>query len=95
MNPAGRVGGGFFLLLEISTSCKSRATAVGTSSWIAICGSHVGGCGGGSSVVDSMLCQLIVVGMTDPLSRWSEIMVVDHDSKITTEVILLAADHRL
>ncbi|CAB1441554.1 unnamed protein product [Pleuronectes platessa] len=59
--------------------CRSRATAVATSSWIAICGSRVRGRGGGSSVVDSMLCRLIVVGMADSLSCWSEIMVVDHD----------------
>ncbi|CAB1449319.1 unnamed protein product [Pleuronectes platessa] len=61
------------------TCVISRTTAVATSSWIAICGSRVGGHGGGSSVVDSMSCQLIVVGMTDPLCRWREIMVVDHD----------------
>ncbi|CAB1460471.1 unnamed protein product [Pleuronectes platessa] len=29
-------------------------------------------------MADSISCWLIVVGMTDPLSRWSEIMVVDH-----------------
>ncbi|CAB1429006.1 unnamed protein product [Pleuronectes platessa] len=43
------------------------------------CGSRVGGRGGGSSVVDSMSCRLILVGMADPLLRWCQIMVVDHD----------------
>ncbi|CAB1428340.1 unnamed protein product [Pleuronectes platessa] len=44
-----------------------------------ICGSRIRGRNGGSSMVDSILCGLIVVVMADPVSRWHQIMVVDHD----------------
>ncbi|CAB1452884.1 unnamed protein product [Pleuronectes platessa] len=74
----GRVSGIVGYQQEPEKSIQSRATAVATSSWIAICGSSVGGRGGGSSVVDSMSCQLIVEVVADPLSSWTEIMVADH-----------------
>ncbi|CAB1430004.1 unnamed protein product [Pleuronectes platessa] len=43
------------------------------------CGSRIRGRNGGSSMADSISCGLIVVVMADPVSRWHQIMVVDHN----------------
>ncbi|CAB1441207.1 unnamed protein product [Pleuronectes platessa] len=68
----------FSFLFSIIITSKSRAAAVATP-WIKISGSRIIGRSGGSSMADSISCGLIVVVMADPVSRWHQIMVVDHD----------------
>ncbi|CAB1444154.1 unnamed protein product [Pleuronectes platessa] len=67
----------FSFLLFIPITLKSGPAVA--APWITICGSRIRGRNGGSSVVDSIWCGLIVVVMAGPVSRWHHIMVVDHD----------------
>ncbi|CAB1433525.1 unnamed protein product [Pleuronectes platessa] len=62
-----------------SSPITSKSGPAVAAPCIAICGSRIRSRNGGSSMADSMSCGLIVVVMTDPVSRWHHIMVVDHD----------------